>query len=73
MIISSPQSQPPVVMTSSSNSPSSSGYVYKTGPSEEPKRRFTEEKQDEKVPEGLLGYEVSHEFDDHSYIHSICP
>ena len=57
--MSSPQAQTTVVMTSSNNSVStSSGYVYKTGPVEEPKRRFTEEKQDDKLPEGLLGYEV---------------
>ncbi|KAL4227264.1 hypothetical protein ACF0H5_012710 [Mactra antiquata] len=59
MILTSSQSQTPVFITSSSavSSPTSTGYIYKSGPSEEPKRRFTEEKQDEKVPEGLLGYE----------------
>ncbi|XP_045216491.2 uncharacterized protein LOC123566448 [Mercenaria mercenaria] len=60
MIMSSPQTQTSVVMTSSSASAATStpsGYVYKTGPVEEPKRRFTEEKQDDKLPEGLLGYE----------------
>lgn len=62
MIMSSPQSQTSVVLTSSSPSTvtsTPSGYVYKTGPVEEPKRRFTEEKQEDKLPEGLLGYEVS--------------
>ncbi|XP_069138260.1 KH homology domain-containing protein 4-like isoform X1 [Argopecten irradians] len=35
----------------------SSTYTYSPIPREEPKRRFTEEKQEEKVPENLLGYE----------------
>lgn len=57
-IMSVSQSQPGLVMSSSTSSTTTpSGYVYKTGPVEEPKRRFTEEKQEDKVPEGLLGYE----------------
>ncbi|WAQ98946.1 KHDC4-like protein, partial [Mya arenaria] len=48
------------IMVTSCSQPSMtstpSSYVYKTGPAEEPRRRFTEEK-DDKVPEGLLGYE----------------
>lgn len=36
----------------------SSGYSYGGSLKEESKRRFTEEKPDDKVPENLLGYEV---------------
>ena len=71
MIMSSPQTQAPLVMSSSGVSPvtsSASSYVYKTGPLEEPRRRFTEEKQDDKLPEGLLGYEVVLSFPDKKII-----
>ncbi|XP_052279644.1 KH homology domain-containing protein 4-like isoform X5 [Dreissena polymorpha] len=49
-----------VAMVTSSSVPmvtsAPSNYVYKPGPIEEPRRRFTEER-DDKLPEGLLGYE----------------
>ncbi|KAK6180487.1 hypothetical protein SNE40_012633 [Patella caerulea] len=32
-------------------------HPYNTTPKEEPKRRFTEEKQDEPIPDNLLGYQ----------------
>ncbi|XP_076102963.1 uncharacterized protein LOC143072064 isoform X2 [Mytilus galloprovincialis] len=43
-----PLSSAPIVTTT---------YTYHTSSREEPKRRFTEEKLEEKVPENLLGYE----------------
>ncbi|XP_021360486.1 UPF0469 protein KIAA0907-like isoform X2 [Mizuhopecten yessoensis] len=53
------QSSP--AMTFTTNAPmivtTSSTYTYSSLPREEPKRRFTEEKQEDKVPENLLGYE----------------
>lgn len=61
-MLGSPLPQTSAVVSSSGTSPVTttvSSYVYKTGPSEEPRRRFTEEKQEDKVPENLLGYEVS--------------
>lgn len=39
---------------------SSTAYSYSGPLKEENKRRFTEEKPEEKVPENLLGYEVCH-------------
>lgn len=44
----------PVTVTSSTPTP----YNYGGPLKEENKRRFTEEKPDDKVPENLLGYEV---------------
>jgi hypothetical protein len=32
------------------------------------RRRFTEEKQEEKLPENLLGYQVIHFFPDHRHL-----
>ena len=43
-------------MSTSSSAPST--YVYNVVSQEEPKRRFTEVKQEDKLPENLLGYEV---------------
>ena len=43
-------------MSTSSTAPST--YVYNVVSQEEPKRRFTEVKQEDKLPENLLGYEV---------------
>ena len=45
-----------VSMTTPAATPST--YVYNVISQEEPKRRFTEVKQEDKLPENLLGYEV---------------
>ncbi|KAL3865997.1 hypothetical protein ACJMK2_043338 [Sinanodonta woodiana] len=45
------------VPSSSAVSVSSASYTYSVAPREEPKRRFTEERQEDKLPENLLGYE----------------
>ena len=50
-------SQSNTSMSTSAATPST--YVYNVISQEEPKRRFTEVKQEEKLPENLLGYEVS--------------
>ncbi|KAK3097764.1 hypothetical protein FSP39_012985 [Pinctada imbricata] len=54
-------SGPPISMVTSSpvyvSTTTASSYTYPGPPKEEPKRRFTEEKQEDKVPENLLGYE----------------
>ena len=55
-------SGPPLSMVTSSpvyvTTTTPSNYTYPAPPKEEPKRRFTEEKQEDKVPDNLLGYEV---------------
>ena len=59
LVVSSTHLQAPVIVSSSGQPVmSSTQYVYRPGPRDEPRRRFTEEKPDSKVPEGLLGYEV---------------
>ena len=71
MQVYSTSTTPPVTASMVTSSPTvSTTYTYHPATREEHKRRFTEEKVEDKVPENLLGYEVS--FSNHWYCSKLC-